>query len=223
MPFQRKIWSRKKTFARQFSIGKKNPKLRNIITRDRISRWKSYKLIFHLFCHFWGKKYFAIFNEKSLFYRILRKGLVVFLQNCLVATATGTGATRFVSVAVNGLRKAEPQLQLQQRHKLNMSLLQLQSHQGTSSAHPCCSCSLYKKSLVENHFFYLFHHLFCNFWSPKNNFFCLQKSLFFRSLKITFNQLSFLGTLYINIKCSTWSHSEEMLYVFNASENAADS
>ena len=45
--------------------------------------------------------------------------------------ATGTGATRFVSIAVNGLRKAEPQLQLQQRHEQNLSLLQLQSHQGT--------------------------------------------------------------------------------------------
>ena len=28
MPFLRKIWSRKKAFARQFSMGKKNPKLR---------------------------------------------------------------------------------------------------------------------------------------------------------------------------------------------------
>ena len=52
-------------------------------------------------------------------------------QNCLIATATGTGATRFVSVAVNGLRKAEPQLQLQQRHMLNLSLLLLLSRQGT--------------------------------------------------------------------------------------------
>ena len=52
-------------------------------------------------------------------------------KNCLIATATGTGATRFVSVAVHGLRKAEPKLQLQQRQKQNLSLLQLQSHQGT--------------------------------------------------------------------------------------------
>ena len=51
--------------------------------------------------------------------------------NCLVATATSSGATRFVSVAVNDLRKSEPKLQLQQRQQQNLSLLQLQSRQGT--------------------------------------------------------------------------------------------
>ena len=56
---------------------------------------------------------------------------MIFPQNCLVATAIGTGATGFVSVAVNGLRKAEPQLQLRQRHMLDLSLLQLQLCQAT--------------------------------------------------------------------------------------------
>ena len=56
---------------------------------------------------------------------------MIFPPNCLVATATGTGATMFLSVAVNGLSKAEPQLQLQQSHEQNPSLLQLQSRQGT--------------------------------------------------------------------------------------------
>ena len=72
-----------------------------------------------IFCHFWQKiTFFADFEER--FGDFPPK---------LVATASGTGATRFVSVAVNGLRKAEPQLQ--QRHKQNVSLLQLQSSQGT--------------------------------------------------------------------------------------------
>ena len=77
------------------------------------------------------KNYFAIFAKKSHFLLILRKGLEISPPNCLVATATGTGATRFVSVAVNGLRKGEPQLQLLQKHKQNLSVLQLQSRQST--------------------------------------------------------------------------------------------
>ena len=54
---------------------------------------------------------------------------MIFLPNCLVATATGTGVTIFVYFAVSGLKKAEPQLQLQQRHEQNLS---------------CWSCSLGK-------------------------------------------------------------------------------
>ena len=39
-----------------------------VITRDRIFRWKPYKLIFHLFWHFWGKKFFLPFLAKNHFF-----------------------------------------------------------------------------------------------------------------------------------------------------------
>ena len=133
-----------------------------IDTRDRIFRWKPYKLIFHLFWHFWGKKIILPFLAKNHFFLlILKKGLVIFPQNCLVATATGSGATKFVSVAVNGLRKAEPQLQLQQTHAKFVPVAvavmpryfteTINCNRGTlCSALPCCSCSLYKKSYKPN-------------------------------------------------------------------------
>ena len=52
---------------------------------------------------------------------------MIFLPNCRVTTATDTGATIFVSVAVSGLRKTEPQLQ--QRYEQNNKIC------------PCCSYS----------------------------------------------------------------------------------
>ena len=51
--------------------------------------------------------YFGILRKKNYFALLFsRQGLVIFPQNCLATTATGTEATCLVSVAVNELSKA---------------------------------------------------------------------------------------------------------------------
>ena len=92
------------------------------------------------------KKYFGIFGKKSLFLLILRKSFVIFFQNCLVYN--GYWSNNIYFCCSYDSRKAEPQLQLQQRHKQNLYLLQLQSRRYFTetincnrstfcSSHPC--------------------------------------------------------------------------------------
>ena len=90
---------------------------------------KPKKKKFHLFWHFSEKKNILPFLAKIHFFLLIsRRGSVIYLQNCAAATATGSGASQFLSVAINGffLRQPLPQKQLQQGELHNLYLLQLQ-------------------------------------------------------------------------------------------------
>ena len=86
------------------------------MTRDRIFRYRRYINISLVLAFLSNNKCFAVFGKTSLFCWFWGKALLFFfLPKRLAATATRTGATRFVTVACNGVRNSEPQLQLQQK------------------------------------------------------------------------------------------------------------